>query len=76
VNIYSKNGWGQNGDRKCGIAWNVMKCFLATGIVQAGNSMECEYCQGCGGFDAARDVEVYDQWISCEYCEGTGERDE
>jgi DnaJ-class molecular chaperone len=36
---------------------------------------DCEYCKGLGGFDAARDCEVYDEWIECVHCGGTGRND-
>jgi DnaJ-class molecular chaperone len=35
--------------------------------------IECPSCEGSGGFDASRDIEVYDEWIDCEMCNGTGE---
>ena len=33
---------------------------------------DCEKCDGSGGFDASKDPEVYDEWITCPFCEGTG----
>ena len=35
--------------------------------------IECETCEGLGGWDIADNVEVYDEWVDCDVCEGTGE---
>jgi len=35
--------------------------------------IECETCEGLGGWDIADNVEIYDEWQECEVCEGTGE---
>jgi len=35
--------------------------------------IECETCEGMGGWDKSRDIEVYDDWEDCPDCEGTGE---
>jgi hypothetical protein len=35
--------------------------------------IECEYCEGLGGWDIADNVEIYDDWQDCLNCGGTGE---
>jgi DnaJ-class molecular chaperone len=50
-------------------------------VIDDGNNdgpkfIDCPTCKGSGGYDAATDCEVYDDWQECPDCLGTGEIDE